>query len=82
MIKCLYVVKDKVAEESGPVFEAVNNGVALRHYQNMLRESSTPNDYLLLKVGCINHATNIVTACKPELIMAKVSDVEKGSVDE
>lgn len=49
----LYTVYDSVAEEAGPIFQAVNDAVALRNYNNMM--ASTPHvnkdEYKLLCIG-------------------------------
>ena len=59
----LYVIYDRVAQESGPVFEAKNDGIAVRQMRNVLSENpaSKPLEYQLLKVGTINHETNVIT---------------------
>lgn len=55
----LYVVLDHVAEESGPIFEAKTDGVALRQYQRMLlAEGVEPGDYSLICVGEFDHEAN------------------------
>lgn len=57
--QCLFVVFDRVAEESGPIFEAVNVGVALRRYKEILNKSNVyPEEYQLLQVGTFDHTTN------------------------
>ena len=35
----LYVIYDRVAQESGPVFEAKNDGIAVRQMRNLLSEN-------------------------------------------
>jgi len=67
---CLFVVYDRVAEESGPIFEAVNVGVALRKYREILKNSSvSPEEYQLLQIGTFDHATNkLVPFTPPESI--------------
>jgi len=51
MIVNLYVIKDKVADELGPIFEAKNDAVAARNYRSVLKKAAFPTDYILLKVG-------------------------------
>jgi hypothetical protein len=49
MIYGLYTVYDKVAEEAGPVFQAKNDGVALRNFQGILQSQHlNPDDYKLI----------------------------------
>lgn len=56
-MKGLYSIKDVVAEEFGPVFEAVNNGVAIRNFSNVLKETKYPEDYELYKLGNYDEST-------------------------
>jgi len=53
MIVKLYVVFDKVAAEAGPVFQAKNDGVALRQYNELLVKNQVKNteEYQLLCLG-------------------------------
>lgn len=53
----LYVIYDKVAEESGPVFEAKNDAVAARKMRDFAKSNPIdPSEYKLLYVGNINHS--------------------------
>lgn len=55
----MYVVVDKVAEESGPIFEAKNHGVAIRSYNQITSKSKVPsNEYSLLCLGIFDHDNN------------------------
>lgn len=49
----MYVVYDRVAEEGGPVFVAVNDGVARRQYRALLQQVSPVDidSYKLYLVG-------------------------------
>lgn len=47
----LYCLYDLVAERGGPVWQAVNDAVAVRQSVNLLRESVDYNDYQLRQVG-------------------------------
>lgn len=48
----LYVVYDRVAEEAGPIFCAVNDGVARRQYRGILQNVS-PVDMDSYKLYCL-----------------------------
>ena len=61
----LYTVYDRLAQESGPVFEAKNDAVAMRGYRKMLGDNINPEEYRLLKVGKINHRTQELTPIYP-----------------
>lgn len=54
----LYTIFDRVAEEAGPVFEAVNDGVAMRNFWNLLKEvpAYQHGDYRLYRLGFFDHA--------------------------
>lgn len=51
MLYNVYVVRDKLAEEAGPPFTAVNDKVALRQFQSMGIPESLKDEYELLKIG-------------------------------
>lgn len=81
MKRNLYVIYDRVAEESGPVFEAVNDGIANRRYKALISEQShewfDENDYILFQVGTIDKTTNVVTAIEPNEIYIKLSLIDE-----
>ena len=48
----LYTIMDRVAEESGPVFSARNQGVAVRQFNRLVAgDGLDPSDFLLIAVG-------------------------------
>jgi len=61
----LYVLRDLIAECSGPIFEARNNGVAIRKYNELLKDNPYPAEYDLIHIGTINHETEKLTALDP-----------------
>lgn len=52
----LYTIRDRVAEESGPLFEAKNKGIAIRQITKMLEgvPKASLGDYKLLYMGTYN----------------------------
>lgn len=79
MVNRLYVIFDKVAEESGPIFEAKNDAVAIRNYQNLVfKDNVKHDDYKLLFVGVMDHDNSQIDACTfpEEINTAKVVEVE------
>lgn len=54
----LYLIQDSVLQESGPIFEAKNDAVAIRQYKHLLEKSSNKADFHLLCVGSIDHNNN------------------------
>lgn len=77
MLYNIYVVNDKMAEEAGPPFVAVNDNVALRHYRNLGIPELVKNDYELLCIGTYDSKGMFVT---PELSYMLVN--KEVSVDE
>jgi len=58
----LYVIYDRVAQESGAIMEAKNDGIALRKYQDALTKVPSPTDeFQLLHLADIDHETNKIT---------------------
>lgn len=53
----LYTIHDKVAIESGPIFQAKNDAVAYRQFQQILSKAENTDDYELLCVGEFNTET-------------------------
>lgn len=66
MLHNVYVVYDKVAEEAGPPFVAVNDGVARRKYAEIMRDcpDSLRGDYELQMIGYYDSKEPSIT---PEL---------------
>lgn len=56
----MYTIYDKVACESGPVFEAKNDAVAIRHFSMVMTKCPDTTEFQLLKVAEIDHDTNVV----------------------
>lgn len=73
----LYTVYDRIAEESGPVFEAKNDGVAMRMFLTI--KSKTDNlqdDYKLLRLGSIDHQTSMITVSQVPIEVVQMTEVE------
>ena len=51
MIYNVYTVYDKVAEEAGPPFTAVNDNIARRMFANMNIPQALKSDYQLVRIG-------------------------------
>lgn len=47
----LYCIHDTLAEESGPVFCAVNHQIAVRKTRQLLSNVEIPEDYILYCIG-------------------------------
>lgn len=54
--KQIYVVRDLVAGESGPLFEAANDGTATRMFRQMLKKQEVnETEFQLRYIGCFSH---------------------------
>lgn len=64
----LYVIYDRVAEKSGPVFQSVNDQVAYRSYVRLIQESPHLNkdEYVLFRIGTFNERTMTIDAIIPK----------------
>jgi hypothetical protein len=64
----VYCIRDNVAEESGPLFHAPNDGVAWRNFVKALENAVTPDDYSLYLVGLYDPANMALSSHVPYLI--------------
>lgn len=59
----LYVIRDIIAEESGPVFEAKNDAVARRNYGNFLQKvKAGGTEFKLMAIGEYDHDKDLLQA--------------------
>jgi len=59
----LYIIRDMVAEESGPVFEAKNDGVARRGFKQALEKSRGGlGEFRLMCIGEFDHDKDLLQA--------------------
>lgn len=67
----LYTVYDRVAEEAGPCFLAVNDGVAIRQYRQLLKNSQvvTEDEYHLFRLGSYDSKTMVVVSQAPVRVL-------------
>jgi len=56
----IYTIYDKTAQESGPLLNAKNDGVALRQFQQATAKAIDSSDYTLLFLGTFDHETNVI----------------------
>ena len=57
MITNIYTIRDKVAEEVGPLFQAKNDAVAIRQFKQLIKDFENPEEYELLCLGDFNDQT-------------------------
>lgn len=72
----LYVIKDKVAEKNGPVFQAENDGVAIRSYSKLIKETEFKDDYSLVCIASYDSDTLMVKPDVREVHVETVMDIK------
>lgn len=76
MVTRMYTVFDKVAQEAGPIFNAKNDGVAMRSYLALLKETKDQGEYKLMCLGSFeNESMSIVLLPDPIEVM-EMTEVE------
>lgn len=71
----MYCIYDKIAKLGAPPFVAVNDNVALRQFQNLMRENPLVNsdDYLLFKFGSYDDSKPLFVAYDEPIIVDAAS---------
>lgn len=61
----LYVIFDRTAEEASPPFEAVNDGIALRNFRNLMEKSPAYQraDFRLYKIADYDSKSMAISVC-------------------
>ena len=78
----LYVVRDLVAGEAGPVFTAKNDGIAIRQTCQLLRGCIDINDYALFQVGTIDTEEMEILPDIKEISFRQLYDVYNHKLEE
>lgn len=53
----IYTVLDTLAEQSGPLYQAVNDLVAIRQFGQLIEKTQSPVDYDLYRLGVYDPCT-------------------------
>ena len=64
----IYSIKDELAQEFGPLFEAKNNDVAERYYNDLVAKTTQPEDYNLYILGEFDRDTGELKIKKSVII--------------
>lgn len=72
----MYVIRDNVAEDCGPIFTAKTDGVAIRNYENYINKDVTVHkeDYDLLRVGSYDSEQPLVKAHLEPIVIVDGAD--------
>lgn len=70
----LYTIYDRLAQEPGPIFTAVNDEVANRKFQQAMKEVEYKEDYQLHCVGYFGKDMSLVPELKLVNIYSEVKD--------
>lgn len=74
MFKNLYTLKDLVADECAPIFEANNDGVAHRMFQETISRQQIPHeDFRLIRIGRIDKTTGEILPEEPTAVDISLS---------
>lgn len=70
MITNLYAIRDRAAEETGPLFHAKNNVIAMRQFEQITKNEPYSADMDLLLIGSFDHdTTRLVVLSEPEKVI-------------
>lgn len=60
----LYSIYDMAAEKYAPIFEAINNQVAIRQFKNVMERvpNNSKNDFVLYLLGSFNYDTGVIVS--------------------
>jgi hypothetical protein len=61
----VYTIKDQVAGESGPLFFAKNEKIAIRNFTSLMAKSPSKDDYTLYEIGQYDPETLKLTGHAP-----------------
>lgn len=64
----LYTIYDEVAKQSSKVFEATNNGIAMRLFEQSNKENPYKEETHLMSIGTVEKDTMVITAWEPKEI--------------
>lgn len=71
----LYVIKDTVADEFGPVFEAKNDEVATRSFKALISKAIQPSDFVLFFAG-VKGENGVIQALEELMVVDIYIDLE------
>lgn len=83
MKRQLYVIHDRVAQESGPIREIVNDGVAWRWFKQTMTQNMGDNDlfdetdFCLFHIGEVDKVTNLINPLKPREVYINLELLEE-----
>lgn len=80
MVYKVYTVFDKVAEEAGPPFTAINDGVAIRSFKEMNIIPSLRGDYELYHIGFYDSVEASITPAVTITVMEVDSNVKQADI--
>lgn len=55
MLMFIYTIYDKIAQESGPIFESKNDLTAARAFHGTIPPTTNKSEFSLLCVGSVSH---------------------------
>lgn len=76
----IYTIQDCVAEEFGPPFTAVNEGVARRQYEHLMKDVSDRRDYRLCLIGTFVPARGVITNTVDIPVLVETEIISEGRI--
>lgn len=70
----LFRIKDVVAKEFGPIYEAKNKGVAQRQFMQVMQDKPYPDDYKLYHVGSSDSESGWLTSVEPVEVFVPLTE--------
>lgn len=74
----VYTIFDTVANKSGPLFEAENDGVASRNYKQLIQGNLFAHEFLLYCVGVYDYDTMVITPTNQPIHILVNMEVSNG----
>lgn len=84
MLVGLYSIYDRVAKESGPVFQSKNDDVAVRATCSLLSDVDSIEDFILYRVGTFDVENHLIDDCDVKIVDYEIlylSQKEKSEVE-
>jgi hypothetical protein len=71
----MYSIFDVVAKDYGPIFEAKNDGVALRSFKHLVGSTGRPEEYKLYRLGSVLRSDDGLDVCLEENVLVEFEEV-------
>lgn len=73
----LYCIRDTALGESGPLFEAKNDVIAIRNFKRVVEQVRIRDEFVLLECGVYDHETDKGKITRPRQIPVVFTDEDE-----